>query len=79
MIVGTFSMAKPNSTWRVNRKDMPQCCYEGLLIEMYRRGNEGEERMREGDTFTCPACKGEMICDPSLRDSRLRWRWNGNR
>lgn len=72
-------MSEPNSIWewRVNRKDMPQCCYTSLLSEAYRRHDAKEELMKNGDILKCSTCNSEMICDPSLNDQRLRWRWNG--
>jgi hypothetical protein len=72
-------MSEPNFQWRVNKKDMPQCCYEALVMEGYRRREASEPLLQNGDVFKCPTCGGEMICDPSLRDGRLRWRWNGKR
>jgi hypothetical protein len=43
MIVGTFSMAEPNSTYRVNYKGMEDCCRETITLELYRRKDAGEE------------------------------------
>jgi hypothetical protein len=69
--------SKPNSTWRVNYQGMEKCCVMALEYEMYRRGDQKEPLMREGDTIKCLNCNSEMICDPSLKDGWLRWRWNG--
>lgn len=66
----------PNVTWRVNQSEMEMCCYETLKLEMYRRGDAKEPLMRDGDTIKCSTCNSETICDNSLRDGQLRWRWN---
>jgi hypothetical protein len=79
MIVGTITVAKPNSKWRIHEYGMEKCCIRTLEIAMYDREDKGQELMIEGDTIKCLNCNSEMICDPSLRDGRLRWRWNGNR
>jgi hypothetical protein len=42
-------MSEPNSQWRVNKKDMPQCCYESLVMEGYRRKEASELLLRNGD------------------------------
>lgn len=73
-----FSMSKPNSQWRVNQQGMERCCIKTLEYEMYRRGDQKEPLMVEGQTLRCSNCNSELICDPSLRDGRLRWRWKAN-
>lgn len=70
-------MSEPNSTWRVNRDGMNPCCYLELKCELYRRKGENEPLMVENDILKCSTCNSEMICDPSLNDQRLRWRWKG--
>lgn len=67
-----FSMAKPNSTWRVNQQDMKRCCYVALQHEMYRRQHDNEELMAMGQTFNCSTCNTEMACGVGL-SGRLRW------
>lgn len=72
------AMSEPNSRWRVNREGMEQCCYYDLLSEMHRRKGLNEPLMVNGDILKCSTCNSEMVCDPSLNDQRLRWRWKGD-
>lgn len=65
-------VAEPNTTWRVNQKDMKSCCYESLKFEMRRRKDEQIELMRKGDLLFCDTCKTEMICELG-ESNKLRW------
>lgn len=64
--------------YRRNEEGMNPCCKTTLMLEMYRRRDEGEEIHVENDVIKCSTCNSEMICDPSLNDQRLRWRWKGD-
>lgn len=66
-------MDRPNVQWRINQSGLSQCCVQALDYEMYRRDEENDDLMIEGDTFKCGNCGTEMVCDSSGASGKLRW------
>lgn len=69
---GPMNVSDPNSTWRVNQRDMKQCCYQSLLYDMNARKDEGRPLIGDGQRLKCGNCGSEMICETG-DSGRLRW------